>query len=82
MTRCLRWVQLYSAGADIMVNHRLFHDSVIFTSASGVHFINMAEYVLTVILAWFHRLPLMLERQRQQNWPSNLERQSLPGCFI
>jgi phosphoglycerate dehydrogenase-like enzyme len=37
----------------------------------------MAEYVFTVILAWFHRLPLLLERQRQRNWPSNLERQSL-----
>jgi phosphoglycerate dehydrogenase-like enzyme len=72
----LQWVQLYSAGADTIVNHRLFQTSVIFTSASGVHSINMAEYVFTVILAWFHRLPLMLERQRQRNWPSNLERQS------
>lgn len=75
--RSLRWVQLYSAGADTIVDHRLFQTSVIFTSASGVHSINMAEYVLTVVLAWFHRLPLMLERQRQRNWPSNLERQSL-----
>jgi phosphoglycerate dehydrogenase-like enzyme len=73
----LRWVQLYSAGADTIVNHRLFQTSVIFTSASGVHSVNMAEYVFTVILAWFQRLPLMLERQRQRNWPSNLERQSL-----
>lgn len=75
--KSLRWVQLYSAGADTIINHRLFQTSVIFTSASGVHSSNMAEYVFTVILAWFHRLPLILERQRQRNWPSNLERQSL-----
>ncbi len=75
--QCLRWVQLYSAGADTIINHRLFQSSVIFTSASGVHSIIMAEYVFTVILAWFHRLPLILERQRQRKWPSKLERQSL-----
>lgn len=75
--QCLSWVQLYSAGADTIVNHRLFQSSVIFTSASGVHSIIMAEYVFTVILAWFHHLPLTLERQRQQDWPSKLERQSL-----
>ena len=74
---CLRWVQLYSAGADTIINHRLFQSPVIFTSASGVHSIIMAEYTFTVILAWFHRLPLILERQRQRNWPSKLERQTL-----
>jgi phosphoglycerate dehydrogenase-like enzyme len=75
--QCLLWVQLYSAGADTIINHRLFQSSVIFTSASGVHSIIMAEYVFTVILAWFHHLPLILERQRQRIWPSKFERQSL-----
>jgi phosphoglycerate dehydrogenase-like enzyme len=75
--QCLRWVQLYSAGADTIINDRLFQSSVTFTSASGVHSVIMAEYTFTVILAWFHRLPLILERQRQRKWPSKLERQTL-----
>ena len=41
----LRWVQLYSAGADYIFNHPLFHTQVIFTTTSGIHAIPIAEYV-------------------------------------
>ena len=73
----LRWVQLYSAGPDRILRHPLFSASVTFTTTSGIHAINMAEYVFTMILAWFHRLPCMLEWQQRGQWPSNLERTSL-----
>jgi phosphoglycerate dehydrogenase-like enzyme len=73
----LRWVQLYSAGPDTILDQRLFQTPVIFTTASGVHAINMAEYVFTVVLAWFHRLPLILEWQQRGLWPSSSERSSL-----
>src|SRR6266487_5497679 len=73
----LRWVQLYSAGPDPILNHPLFQTLVIFTTASGVHAINMAEYVLTVVLAWFRRFPRMLEWQQRKQWPSLQERHSL-----
>src|SRR5438552_3686305 len=55
----LRWVQLYSAGADRIVQEPLFATHVMFTTSSGIHAINMAEYILTVVLAWFHRFPRM-----------------------
>ena len=70
----LRWVQLYSAGPDPILYHPLFQTSVIFTTASGVHAINMAEYVLTVVLGWFHRFPQTLALQQRRRWPSNSER--------
>jgi phosphoglycerate dehydrogenase-like enzyme len=73
----LRWVQLYSAGPDHILDHPLFSTPVIFTTASGVHAINMAEYVLTVVLAWFHRFPQILEWQQREQWPSHAERSSL-----
>jgi phosphoglycerate dehydrogenase-like enzyme len=66
----LRWVQLYSAGADYLFNKPLFHTQVTFTTASGVHAIPIAEYVLTMLLAWFHRLPTLLDLQKQGHWPS------------
>ncbi len=72
----LRWVQLYSAGPDPILNLPLFQTPVIFTTTSGVHAINIAEYVLMVVLAWFHRFPRMLEWQRREQWPSNWERSS------
>jgi phosphoglycerate dehydrogenase-like enzyme len=73
----LRWVQLYSAGPDPILNHPLFQTSAIFTTASGVHAVNMAEYVFTVVLAWFHRFSRMLEWQQRGQWPSQAERSSV-----
>jgi phosphoglycerate dehydrogenase-like enzyme len=73
----LRWVQLYSAGPDPVVSHPLFRSQVTFTTASGIHATNMAEYVLAMVLAWFHQLPQLLTWQRQGQWPSNSERSSL-----
>jgi len=78
---CLRWVQFYSAGVDSIINCPLVQTPVIFTSASGVHAINMAEYVFTVTLAWFHQFPRLLEWQQRGQWPTSSERSSLfvPG---
>ena len=73
----LRWVQLYSAGPDRVLDKALFQSKVSFTTTSGVHAINIAEYVFTMVLAWFHRLPRILEYQQQGRWASNRERTSL-----
>ena len=70
----LRWVQLYSAGADLVLHHPLYQQtSVSFTTVSGIHAVSIGEYVLTVMLAWFHRLPLLLSWQQQARW-RHLER--------
>jgi len=76
----LRWVQLYAAGPDPILSHPLFQSPVIFTTASGAHAINMAEYVFTMMLVWFHRFPQVLEWQKKGEWPSPSIRLSLfPG---
>ena len=73
----LRWVQLYSAGANEVLDQSLFQTPVIFTTSSGVHAINIAEYVLSVVLSWFHRLPLLHEWQQKGQWPPNSQRFSI-----
>jgi phosphoglycerate dehydrogenase-like enzyme len=73
----LRWVQLYSAGVNQVHNQPLFKTEVIFTTASGVHSINIAEYVFTIVLAQFHRFPTMLEWQHKGEWPPDLQSQTL-----
>lgn len=75
----LRWVQLYSAGVDSVVEHPLFASGAAFTTTSGVHAICMGEYVLAVLLAWFHRLPIVFEWQRRAAWPDRTERASTFG---
>jgi phosphoglycerate dehydrogenase-like enzyme len=64
----LRWVALNSAGANHALKHPLFATEVIFTTASGLHAINIGEYVFASILAWARRLPEMFDLQRKTVW--------------
>ena len=73
----LRWVQLHSAGADRLPGNPLFQREIAFTTASGVHAVVIAEYVLMMTIAWFHRLSNVLSWQQRRQWPPNRERWSL-----
>lgn len=73
----LRWVQLYSAGPDLILDHPLFATPVLFTTTSGIHAIPIAEYVFAMLMAWFHRLPRIFEWQQRHAWPAGPERTSL-----
>lgn len=66
----LRWVQGHWAGVDKLVGTPLWESDVLITSASGIHAPNMAQYALTQILAWAHRVPRWFEFQRGGKWPS------------
>jgi phosphoglycerate dehydrogenase-like enzyme len=67
----LRWVQLHTAGAERVLSHPLYTQTeILFTTTSGIHAINMAEYVMAQILAFAHRIPLMLNDQTKGTWAS------------
>ena len=66
----LRWVQLISAGADHVIGHPTLNSGVVLTTTSGIHAINIGEYVLALMLAWAHRLPALLDHQRRAEWPN------------
>jgi phosphoglycerate dehydrogenase-like enzyme len=67
----LRWVQLNSAGANHVIQHPLFATDVMFTTVSGLHAINIGEYVLASILTWTRHLPELFDLQRKNQWPSD-----------
>src|SRR5262249_33866684 len=73
----LRCIQFYSAGIDSVLHHPLLQTTVSCTTASGVHAVTIAEYVFAVVLAWFHRVPCIIEWQRWQRWPGPTERAAL-----
>ena len=73
----LRWVQLYSAGPDHILDHPLFATSTLFTTTNGIHAIPIAEYVFAMLLGWFHHLPRIFEYQQRAVWPAGSERLSL-----
>lgn len=74
----LRWIQLYSAGANQAMPSRLYRETdVMFTTASGVHGVAIGEYVLMATLAWFHQLPMLFSWQQEHVWPHNAQRNGL-----
>jgi phosphoglycerate dehydrogenase-like enzyme len=69
----LRWVQLWSAGAEQALTHPLIDHHVQFTTASGVHAAPGAEYVFATILNHFRYLPQIREHQQRHEWLSQEE---------
>lgn len=75
----LRWVQLHTAGVEMIFSHPLYTQTdILFTTVSGIHAINMAEYVMAQILAFAHRLSFMLEDQAQRTWPAKRWQRYVP----
>jgi phosphoglycerate dehydrogenase-like enzyme len=70
----LRWIQLFTAGADHVFRHPIGERPVVVTSVSGVHAVAMAEYVFGMLLAWYHRIPTLLAWQASAEWPPEQER--------
>ncbi len=71
----LKWVQVHSAGVDHIVGNPLFHapgsetdGAVQLTTASGVHAINIAEYIVMMMLALAHKLPLAFHYSSRAEW--------------
>jgi phosphoglycerate dehydrogenase-like enzyme len=66
----LRWVQLDTAGVNHLLDTPLWKSDVTLTTLNGVAPSNMAEFALMMMMAFGHRLPLMLELQHRREWPS------------
>jgi phosphoglycerate dehydrogenase-like enzyme len=65
----LRWIQLHSAGANQLAGARIAQPPVQVTTASGVHAVPIAEFVLGGVLGLLHHLPRMVRYQDQHFWP-------------
>ncbi len=68
----LRWVQLHWAGIDSLLEAPLFQkEGLSITTLSGASASQMAEYILTMLLALGHHLPELIARQAQAEWPED-----------
>jgi phosphoglycerate dehydrogenase-like enzyme len=63
----LKWMQLYSAGADHMPQGAIAL-GVIVTTASGIHAGVISEYVFGLMLSWTHRVHISLRAQQKHEW--------------
>jgi phosphoglycerate dehydrogenase-like enzyme len=64
----LKWVQLFSAGADVAIREGLEHSSILFTTASGVHPIPISEWVIGAMLALLKRFPQAVHTQKNREY--------------
>lgn len=68
----LRWVQFHWAGIDRLIESPILHQpEVAATTMSGASASQMAEFILTALLALGHHLPALMAAQRQAEWPSD-----------
>ena len=67
----LRWVQLHSAGINHILDKPFWESDILFTTVSGIHAPNMAQYALTQILAWAGRVPTWFKVKNEGVWPTN-----------
>ena len=65
----LRWVQAHWAGINSLVGTPLWDSDIAITTASGIHAPNMAQYAITQILVWAHRVPNWFKYQKLGQWP-------------
>lgn len=75
----LRWVQFHQAGLDGWLEEPVLQKpGLVVTSLSGAAAPQIAEYVLMMLLNQGHRLPGLLEAQRQAEWPADRVRRFSP----
>ena len=63
----LGWIQLLSAGADHALKGQV-GAGVALTTSSGIHSSTMAEYTIASMLAFAHKLHLLIRAQMNREW--------------
>ena len=64
----LTWIQTVSAGVDRVDFSVLRERGIVLTNSSGIHAINIAEHILSLMFAFARRLPDHFDSQRQGLW--------------
>lgn len=64
----LRWVQLWTAGADYVPMDALRKHDITLTTAGGVHPIPMMETVFAMLLSFTRNLPQAIRNQERHTW--------------
>ncbi len=75
----LKWIQFHYAGIDHALDAPILQrDGLLVTTLSGANAAQMAEYVLTMLLALGHRLPDLFKAQRAAEWPADRWQRFMP----
>ena len=64
----LKWLQLTAAGVEIFMTEEIKASPVIITNTSGMHIVNIGEYVIALMLAFTKKLPLYFQQKQRKQW--------------
>jgi phosphoglycerate dehydrogenase-like enzyme len=68
----LRWIQFHFAGIDRYLDEPVLHrEDLYVTTLSGAAAPQVAEYVLSMMLALGHKLPSLMTSQKKSEWPKD-----------
>jgi phosphoglycerate dehydrogenase-like enzyme len=77
--RNLKWIQVLSAGMDLMPLELLADRNILVTNARGIHKVPMAEYTLGVMLQVARKMNELYENQKDSKWDRSLRVEELYG---
>src|SRR5512143_257146 len=66
----LKWIQLFSAGAEYILTPEVLKSPVLITNTSGIHAAPISESVFAFILAFAKQTPRLLQNQAAHRWES------------
>jgi phosphoglycerate dehydrogenase-like enzyme len=76
----LCWLALPSAGADSALRKGLVRPGgPTVTTASGIHAIQIGEFVFAMLLMWVRQWPAIFEQRRRRQWPDTAHWVELGG---
>lgn len=78
----LKWVACLSAGVDDFPLKKLEEKGVLLTNARGIHKIQMAEYVITMLLQVYRNSKTIIENEKQATWDKSVRIQEITGKKI
>lgn len=82
MASCLEWVQLGIAGADRYVNNPDYPKNVQLTNVTGAFGLSISEYLLTMVLSLYKKMPEYHEQQKKGIWKDKGKERTLFGKTV
>lgn len=79
---CLEWLQLGIAGADRYVNNPDFPKQVQLTNVTGAFGLSISEYLLTMVLSLYKKMPSYQEQQKAGIWKDKGKERTLFGKTV
>ncbi|WJH34544.1 D-2-hydroxyacid dehydrogenase [Paenibacillus sp. CC-CFT747] len=78
----LKWVQVSSAGVDMVPLEALADRNIVLTNSSGVHSIQMSEHALGAMLYWARRFREFDRSQQEKRWARRVPTGELHGQTV